>query len=164
MTVVSHHSARQSGTGLPTRDLALLALAAFVFSMPYENGVTIPTVGYLARIVGFLAIGVVVLTLVVRGRVQLRPPSVFLVAVAYALWALGSYFGSIVSNATMTRGVTLVQLGAMVWMVHQIGSTERRRDVLVETFVFGADAMIAVACSPTSSASRAPSTRPGVAR
>ena len=146
MTVVSQDSARRSGTGLPARDLALVALAVFVFSIPYENGVTIPAVGSLARIIGFLAIGVVVLTLVERGRVRLQPPSVFLVAVAiYALWALGSYFWSIAPNATMTRGVTLVQLGVMVWMVHQIGSTERRRDALAQAFVFGAYAMIAVA-------------------
>ena len=135
-----------SGRGVTLRFVALTALSLFVFSLPYENGVTIPGVGSLARIAGFLAVGVVVLTLVERGQVRLRPWSVFLsITAIYVLWNLASHFWSVEPAATITRAATLVQLAAMVWMVHQIGSDERRRDILAQAFVLGAYASIGVA-------------------
>ena len=153
----SHHStkvARREGVGprsLPrwsfsTRDLALATLAIFVFSIPYENGVTIAGVTSVARLIGFAAVGVVVVTLVERGHVRLRAPSLFLVAVAvYALWGIVSYFWSIAPSATLTRAATLIQLAAMAWMVHQLGANERNRDLLAQAFVFGVYASISVA-------------------
>ena len=132
--------------GTTLRGLALAALALFVFSLPYENGVTIPGVGSLARIAGFLAIGVVLLTLVERGRIRLRPASLFLGIVAlYVLWNLASHFWSVAPGGTMTGAATLIQLAAMVWMLHQVGSDERRRDVIAQAFVLGAYASIGVA-------------------
>jgi O-antigen ligase len=129
-----------------TRDLALVTLAVFVFSIPYENGVTIAGVTSVARLIGFAAVGVVVLTLVERGQVRLRAPSLFIaVAALYAGFGLASYFWSIAPSATMTRGATLIQLAAMAWMVHQIGASERNRDVLAQAFVFGVYASIGVA-------------------
>jgi O-antigen ligase len=132
--------------GTTLRGLALAALVLFVFSIPYENGVTIPGIGSLARIAGFMAVGVVVLTLVERGRVRLRPASLYLALVAvYVLWNLASHFWSVEPGATMTRAATLIQLAAMVWMLHQVGSDERRRDVIAQAFVLGAYASIGVA-------------------
>ncbi len=128
------------------RDLALATLAVFVFSIPYENGVTITGATSIARLLGFAAVGVVVLTLVERGQVRLRAPSLFLVAVAvYALWGLASFFWSVAPTGTMTRAATLIQLAAMAWMVHQIGSSDRNRDVLAQAFVFGVYASVGVA-------------------
>ena len=146
MTLRSLASPGRFAAGVTARNVALLALSLFVFSIPYENGVTIPGVGSLARIAGFLAVGVVVLTLVERGRVHLRPASLFLAMVAvYVLWNLASHFWSVEPGATMTRAATLVQLAAMVWMLHQVGSDDRRRDVIAQAFVLGAYASIGVA-------------------
>lgn len=131
---------------LTPRAMALGILAIFVFSIPYENGVTIAGVSSIARLIGFGAVGVVVLTLIERGHVRLRPPSLFLIVVAlYASWGLASYFWSIAPSATMTRAATLVQLAAMAWMIHQLGASERTRDVLAQAFVLGVYASIGVA-------------------
>ena len=127
-------------------DVGLAALALFVFSIPYENGITISGVGSLARIIGVVALGVVVLTVIDGRFVRLRQAAALLVLAAmYVTWALATYFWSVAPEATITRSATLLQLAAMLWMLHQIGNTERNRDVIAQAFVLGAYSSIAVA-------------------
>ena len=127
-------------------DVGLAALALFVFSIPYENGITISGVGSLARIIGVVALGAVVLTVIDGRFVRLRQAAAFLVLAAiYVTWALATYFWSVAPEATITRSATLLQLAAMLWMLHQIGNTERNRDVIAQAFVLGAYSSIAVA-------------------
>jgi len=143
-TLSAHGSARRPA--LTIEVVATAALAVFVFSIPYENGVTLPGVGSLSRLVGMAALALVLLTLFAQGRMRLRVPSLFLTLVAvYVTWGLVSYFWSIAPNATLSRGATLVQLAAMVWMVHQLGATERSRGIMAQAFVLGAYASIGVA-------------------
>ncbi len=139
-------AARLDMVRVSTRDIALAALAVFVFSIPYENGIRIAGIGTLARLIGYGAIGVVLLASLGHARIRLRVPSLFLLAAAlYVLWGLATYLWSINPSATMTRGATLVQLAAMAWMVHQVGWTQRHRDVLAQAFVLGTYASISVA-------------------
>lgn len=126
--------------------LAVGVVAAFVFSIPYENGFTIPGVGSLARVLGVAALFVTLASLVHQQRVRLRTPSLFLLAaIAYALWGMSSFFWSIVPSVSLSGGVTLVQLVVMVWILHQLGTTERRRDIFGQAFVLGAYLTILIA-------------------
>ena len=126
--------------------LATWAVALFVFSIPFETGVTIPGLGSVTRLMGMFAFAVTVLSLVEDGRLRIRIPSVFLIVVAaYVTWNALTFFWSIDPSRTVSSMVTSAQLAAMVWMVHQLATTDRRRDILAQAFVLGAYASIVVA-------------------
>jgi O-antigen ligase len=136
---------------LPRHDTLLVVVAtwfvaAFVFSIPYENGITVAAVGSLARLLGVAAIAVTAASAVYRGQLLLRPPGLFLIVVAaYALWSILTVFWSVDASRSVSTGATLVQLLAMAWMIHQLAGTERRRALLAQAFVLGAYAMIVLA-------------------
>lgn len=74
-------------TGASVSQVALGALALFVFSIPAENGVTLPGIGSLSRLIGILALVTAGIALVNRGVVRLRAPSLFLcAALAFVAW------------------------------------------------------------------------------
>ena len=126
--------------------MATWAVALFVFSIPFETGVTIPGLGSVTRLVGMFAIAVTLLSLVEDGRLRIRVPSIFLMVVAaYVTWTALTYFWSIDPSRTVGRISTSLQLVAMVWMIHQLATTDRRRDILAQAFVLGAYASIVVA-------------------
>ena len=125
---------------------ALWVVAAFVFSIPYENGVSVPGVGSLARLVGIAAIAVTIVSLFKEGRLRMRVPSLFLLmAAAYLVWSAASYLWSIDPPRTLGRVTSLAQLVAMAWMIHQVAVTQKQRDVLAQAFVFGAYAAVMLA-------------------
>jgi O-antigen ligase len=135
--------------------LALWGLTLFVFSIPSENGVTIPGIGSLSRLIGLAAIGLTAISLFDRGRLRLRGPSLFmLVAVAFVAWLALTYFWSAAPSVSLSRIVQYAQLLAFAWMVHQLARTERDQDMLMQAFVIGCYVMIAVAVAATLGASR----------
>ncbi len=126
--------------------VALAAVALFVFTIPSENGVSIPGVGSLSRLVGYLAIAMTLVSLYDRGRLRFRAPSLFLVvAAAFVIWSAGTFFWSIAPETSLSRTVQYAQLFMLAWMVHQLAKTDRQRDLLMQAFVLGAYVMISVA-------------------
>lgn len=127
------------------RRLALFGLALFVFSIPSENGVVIPGVGSMSRLVGLLALGLTLVSLYERGRLRFRGPSLFLaVATVFLLWSATTYFWSNVPSASLARTVTLAQLVVLVWLVHQLVRNQRDEDTLRQAFVLGGYVIIGV--------------------
>lgn len=125
---------------------ALWALALFVFSVPSENGVAIAGVGSMSRLMGLLAFGVAVVSMVDRGVVRLRMPSAFVViGVLFVLWGSATYFWSAVPSVTMSWTVQFAQLLVLAWLIHQVARSERDRDLLMQGFVLGCYLAIAVA-------------------
>lgn len=125
--------------------LALWALALFVFSIPSENGVVIPGVGSLSRLIGVFAFGMGILSLHDRGRLRFRTPSLFLiVTLLFVGWGASTYFWSIVPTVTLSRIITFAQLVVLVWLVHQVARTDRDRDFVMQAFVLGCYVIIAI--------------------
>jgi O-antigen ligase len=125
--------------------VALWVLAVFVFSIPSENGVAIPGVGSLTRLLGVVALAMGVVSLFAAGRLRFRMPSLFLVAtLLFSLWGVATYFWSLAPNVTMGRLVTMAQLAVLVWLVHQVARSERDRDLLMHAFVLGCYLIIAI--------------------
>ncbi len=125
--------------------LALLALALFVASIPSENGVTLPGVGSLSRLLGVVAFGVGLLSLVAGGRVRFRAPSLFLALTAlFSVWVATTYFWSIAPQVTLSRVITMAQLAVLVWLVHQLVRTDRDLDVVYQSFVLGCYLLVGV--------------------
>lgn len=136
------------------RPLALWALALFVFSIPSENGVALPGVGSLSRLIGIGAFGVGLLSLHHAGRLRFRAPSLFLlVTIAFILWSAATFFWSIVPASTISRTFTLAQLAVLVWLIHQLGRTERDLAILRQAFVLGCYMVIGIAVALYASSS-----------
>jgi O-antigen ligase len=128
------------------RWLALWLLAALVASIPSENGVTIPGVGSLARLIGMLAFAVAAVALLDGDRFRIRLPSLFLVlALLFTIWSMASYFWSWAPLATLGELTTLVQLFALSWLIWQLCGSRKDRLLLLQAFVLGCYVAIAVA-------------------
>lgn len=126
--------------------LALWVLAAFVMSIPAENGVTLPGVGSLSRVIGLLAFGVGVSALFSEGRFRFRPPSFFLItAFLFFFWSGMSYYWSAAPAVTASNVFTLAQLLVMAWLVWQFCRSERDSALLMQAFVIGCYITVAVA-------------------
>lgn len=125
---------------------ALWILGLFVLSIPSESGVAVAGVGSLSRLLGIAAFAVGVLSLWERGRLRVRPPSLFLaVAAVFVLWAFATYFWSLAPDRTIVRTSQFIQLFVFAWLVHQYASCDRKRDFLLQAFVVGCYVMISVA-------------------
>ena len=126
--------------------IAIGALALFVFSIPTENGVSLPGGSSLSRLIGVIAMALGVVSLVDRGRVRFRTPSLFLLlATAFVAWSAVTYFWSLAPAVTISRTFQFAQLLLLAWLVHQLARTDRDRDLLTQAFVLGCLLMITVA-------------------
>lgn len=132
-----------AGTRVTTSRLALWALAAFVFFIPSDTGVTISGVGSLSRMVGLIAFGAGALSLVAGGRLRVRMPSLFLVVAAlFTLWSAVTFFWSIAPSDTFGRISTYGQLVVMAWLLHQLVRDDRDLDFIWQAFVLGCYVMV----------------------
>lgn len=146
MTAASASAARVGGFQAWLRQAAFWALVGFVFSIPWENAVQLTGLGSLSRLLGIAALGLGLLGLVGGGRVTLRPPSLFvIVAGAWVLWGVLTYYWSVAPSATLRRGVTMVQLLGMAWLVWEYARTAQQRRVLMQAFVIGVLVTVGVA-------------------
>jgi O-antigen ligase len=133
----------QSRLRLSTARVALWMVGAFVFSFPAQGGVAVAGVGSMSRLVGFAAFVIVVLSLVSRDRIRVRPPSLFLVVAAlFVSWSAVTFFWSIAPSVTLVRINTYAQLAVLAWLVHQVVRDDRDLDFLWQAFVLGAYVMI----------------------
>jgi O-antigen ligase len=143
-----HRQVERSPTGssVNVTRVALAVLALLVFSIPSENGLTIPGVGSIPRLIGFAAVGMVLVSLYDSGRLRFRAPSLFLLAAAaFVFWTALTSFWSLAPATSISQTVQFVQLLVFAWMVHQLARTERDRDMLMQAFVLGCYLMIAIA-------------------
>lgn len=126
--------------------LALWVLAAFVASIPAENGITLPGVGSLSRMIGLVAFAVGALSLFRGGRFSFRPLSLFVVvAFLFVFWSGLTYFWSVAPLVTLSKVFTLAQLFTVVWLVWQFCRSDEDADLLMQAFVLGCYVTIVVA-------------------
>ena len=117
--------------------LAFGALWLLVFTIPWENSLVLGGLGTIARAIGMLAAGLTVLAVLARGRLR-RPEGFHRLVAALVLWVTASAFWSIEPPLTAARIGTMVQLGAMVWMLWELGREEGSAPALMEAYVWGA--------------------------
>ncbi|MBW7915249.1 MAG: O-antigen ligase family protein [Trueperaceae bacterium] len=119
--------------------VALAALCVTVFAVPWEEAVVLEGVGSVARLVGFAAALLGLLSLLEPGRVRLRPPSLLLVVTAaYTAWLALSYFWTVDTDASREGLTTMVQLLLLVWLVWQLCQDARARNAVLQSLVLGA--------------------------
>ena len=123
--------------------LAYAAIWLYVFTIPWENIITIPGIGTLSRYVGILAVGVSLVYLLTSGKLIFH--RVHLWGLGFVLLAAASFFWSIDTTATVERIFQYGLLFAFFWLMFVVvdSAIEFRR--LMIGYVLGA----LVACSNT---------------
>ncbi len=119
------------------RKLSYILLAVFVFSLPWQNAVSIAGTRSFSSLLGI----VVVLTtalVVYRERRVAVPPPLFFALFAFAVLQLISFWWSIRYSVSIERGQTLLQLVAMVWIVGELADGPRRFFGLMQAYLLGA--------------------------
>ena len=108
----------------------------FVWTIPLQNIVVLPTVGSLSRGVGMLAGLAGVLTVAMEGRDHRLPESHVLVLV-YAVWMCLTFYWSTDGGAARTNIISTLQFVAMVLLVWEFARAPRDHRGLLWAYVAG---------------------------
>ncbi|MDF1523632.1 MAG: hypothetical protein P1P87_12565, partial [Trueperaceae bacterium] len=109
-----------------------------MFTIPFEEIVTIPSIGSITRLLGFAVIAVGLAALARGPQVVLRRPMLFhAVALAFVVWNLATFFWSYEPSATVRQFVVYGQLFAFIWLMGEHARTHVRLAVLMQAFVLG---------------------------
>ncbi|HYW41972.1 MAG TPA: O-antigen ligase family protein [Bryobacteraceae bacterium] len=121
-----------------------LLLCLFVFSIPWEKSIQVPGIATLSHLLGILTFFAAAVVAARRGSV--RPPNLALgLAAVFVLWSALTYFWSMDRQATLSRGVTLAELLAMVWIIWDTCRDSLHQTRLMQSYVWGAVAACASA-------------------
>ncbi len=117
--------------------VAFLVLWIFVFSIPSEKSLELPGFGTYTKLIGFVAIGLGALAVLLERRVRI--PTAFHAAMAvYMAWAALSVCWTLSMDWTAFRLNTFFQLFVMVFLIFQLAATESQVHALLNAYVLGA--------------------------
>jgi len=119
------------------RNIAFLLSLVLVFSIPWEDIVTMGEIGTLTRVIGMLAAAVWLGSALVAR--EFRKPHPFHVAIfLFIVWNIASFFWSVDIEATIERIKTYVQLAILAWMLWELYTTPKAQRAALQAYVFGA--------------------------
>jgi len=116
--------------------LAFASLWLLVFTIPWEDAITIPSFGTSARLIGMVSGGLGVLAIIERGRVR-RPAPGHILMTLFVLLAAISYMWSLYPEGTLTQASTYFQLLMMVWLIWELATGSREQIRLMQAYVLG---------------------------
>ncbi|MDX2005068.1 MAG: O-antigen ligase family protein [Meiothermus sp.] len=116
--------------------LAYAMIWLYVFTIPWENIITIPGIGTLSRYVGILAVGTALVYLVTAGKLVAH--RVHLWGLGFVLLAAASYFWSVDTTATVERLFQYGLLFAFFWLMFVVVDSLAEFRRLLVGYVLGA--------------------------
>jgi O-antigen ligase len=116
--------------------LAFTSLWLLVFSIPWEDAITISDFGTSARLVGMVTVGLGFLAIIERGAVR-HPATGHVMLFLFVLLAALSYLWSLYPEGTVVQVFSYVQLFAMVWLIWELSPRAREQLRLMQAYVFG---------------------------
>ncbi len=116
--------------------LAFLILWVFVFTIPWQNSLSLEAVGTVSQLVGVVALLVAILRCVSSGHLR-RPTGTLLLVGTFGMYALLSAGWSLDPNTTLVKALTIVELVAMFWLVTEVVSDEEQIRSLLRAYVAG---------------------------
>lgn len=126
------------GTALRRRTAARWATMMFIASIPSENGIAIAGLGSLSRLLGIAALVLTIWAATSRSGIRLRTPSLFIFATGvFVTWLLITYYWSAFPPVTLTYVMTMIQLLALAWLVHESSRSVSEMASLMQAFVVG---------------------------
>lgn len=123
--------------------VAFLLLWLFVFTIPWQNTVSLEAFGTVSQLVGIVAFVAALLRCASAGRLRKPKATLFLTA-AFVMCALLSAAWSADQDTTLVRAQTLIQLLAMFWVVSEVVSDEIDVHNLLWAYVAGAGITVVV--------------------
>lgn len=115
---------------------AFAALWLLVFTIPWENAVTLPGLGTLNRAIGVAAVVSGLFSVLARGHIR-APRGFLLAAILFLAWSALTLFWTIDAEASTVRVKTYAQLVTMAWLVWEVADSEARQAHLLRAFVLG---------------------------
>lgn len=113
-----------------------------VFNLPWENSITIPAVGSLARLLGFVAAGFWLLTILTEG--QFRKPNLFHAFVLlFFIWSIASIIWSKEIKGTNFRMKTYLQIFLLLLILWEVLRKPGDLEAGLQAYVLGAYGSIA---------------------
>jgi O-antigen ligase len=119
------------------RRVAFWLSLVLIFMIPWENSITVGSLGTLARVTGILAAAVWVGAVLVTGR--FRKSHLFhMVVYLFVLWNVVSVFWSFEVQETVQRIKTYFQLVVLIWIIWDLYTTPEALKAGLQAYVLGA--------------------------
>lgn len=118
---------------------AAYVFAALIFTIPWESMVTLPPFGGIGRIVGYLAMGIGAVLILLTGHWR-RPAGLFVwlaALVLYMVISLSWIEGLNVMSTGIVRLTTYVRLLVMAFMLYFLADTPRVRNHFLLAYLLG---------------------------
>lgn len=123
------------------RTLTLWITHLFVFSLAFEDMITLPGIGSFARFMGFVTIGCWFASVLLTGRLR-KPHIYFWCFGLYVWWQIASIMWSMDRSMTMERIKTYVQLVLMIMVLWDLYLTTANIKHGLQAYVWGAYMLI----------------------
>jgi O-antigen ligase len=119
------------------RRISLWLSLGLIFSIPWENAISFEEIGTLTRGIGIAAFVSWAISIVIDRH--FRSLQVFhCISFFYIYWNILSFYWSIGINESVNQILTLIQLGAMAWMLIDLYSTSEKLRLALEAYILGA--------------------------
>lgn len=115
--------------------LAYSLLWLYVFTIPWENIITLPGLGTLSRLVGITAVGVGLLHVLLSGRLRLH--RVHVPAILFVLFSLASFLWSISAQDTQDRNFQYILLLLFMLLLFNVVENPAQVRGLLVAYVLG---------------------------
>jgi O-antigen ligase len=124
------------------RKLTYLSTLVLIFALPWEDSISLPGIGSLARLMGVVAAGFWMATIVMEGK--FRKPNVFHALVLFFfLWNFLSLFWSSDVENTTKRIKTYSQIFLVILIYWEVFQKPEELRAGLQAYVFGAYVLIA---------------------
>ena len=116
--------------------VAFASLCLLVFSIPWEDAVTIAGFGTIVRMIGAVAVGLGAMAMLEKGKLR-RPTLGHLLLVLFVMVAALSYMWSLYPEGTLTQTSTYIQLLIMVWLIWELAAGLSQHTRLMQAYILG---------------------------
>jgi len=128
------------------RNIAYLLSLVLVFSIPWENAITLGGFGTLARVAGILAAGAWLGSILISGRIRKLNPFLLLFFL-FALWNVVSLYWTVDARETNVRIITYIQLALLAWIFWDLFTTQKTLMAALQAYILGGYVVIAATIS-----------------
>ncbi len=118
------------------RKLAYLCSLMLIFSIPWENSLTVLRLGTFTRGVGILTAVVWVISVFETGNIR-KINHILVILLLFILWNISTVFWSIETDETVVRSKTYIQLGIMTLMLWDLYTTQKSLKAALQAYVLG---------------------------
>ena len=130
----SSHAAGKEFSGFAK--LAFASLWLLVFSIPWEDAITIPHFGTGVRLIGMVTLALAILSVAESGTLRF-PAQGHLMMALFVLSAAVSYLWSFYPEGTLIQTITYIQLLALVWLIWELAPQAKQQNCLMQAYVLG---------------------------